>query len=1119
MKKILSFLFVCLLAFLFIGCGDKPVEDPNQGEDPNGGKTEPTYSLSISDADKTVSFEVGDEKKITVTFEGGTLEWTSSDSSVVSVDNGTLKALKAGSATITVSLKEKTEYSATITVTVTEKAPVVIEVTGLALTGTKAEVEEGEEFTVVATVTPTNATDKTVTWASSDPTVATVSNGKVTALKAGTAEISATAGSKTEKFTLTVKEKAPEVVDPEEVYLYYNETSLFVGETDKLDFGVDPEEASQEVEWSFDPEGIVSVDENGVLTALKGGLVTVKVSPKGHPEINDFYQLRVYDNIEGMTVSFVKSMQVSSTQKLNVNIDTTRPDGTTITTVSTIKFESDNPEVLTVDDRGIVTALAPGSAKITVVAEDSGKFTVECQIEVIVAVIKIGDKVYNNLNTALEEAQEGDTILLGEGSYSGDFEITKNNLTILGPNCGIDAATGARATEAEFTGTLKVATGVNNLVVDGIAFTGAGSFNCVGAGENIKVQYLYVHDTETKAWSEGRDNSTPSSICFNHMENDINLKDITISHCYFEKLHWAGLYIARLYNVKVEYCTFYDFDQDAIRGDGGYNNGKWEFYNNKFINDELKGTNGIYLQSVSGDQILQEIYIYYNEFKNIGDESKESQYMGAFSCRTYQEHGMRFYFMYNLVDSCLNGLHVRNNGESDLTKYTEDINFNIFKNIKGFYHRNFNATDTASTNPVECNFDYNLFLDAEGKVLTYEQVKDQIFEAKSCEGTFASVADYTLVLNLEYAAYNKYVSPDFAGKEAGTTVTYGELTLTIGTNAFATVKEAVEAAEDNDIIFVAAGTYEDAFTIAKSITLQGPNAGVRGYEFRLPEAVLAGKIEVNANNVTIDGFNITTETSFTAGATIEDFTFKNNLLTGYNGEGYINSYGGSAGDKQSMLKNVIVLGNYSPAANGPRWMRFNKVDGLILSENKGINAGNVWSWMRVDTYLMGKVIISENFFSGSNQDCFMIMGVGAMTLTIKDNYFKGMVATVVDTRGMVADVAGDVTEYIFNNVFDHAGYDWRCLRPRNANYGDYKLDVQANYNAFINGCYTEVDGVKTYANNPAGNDVIYNMDHNYFQEVAAEDVSVANFAGVASSCEGCYNLMAEVRAAYLASLE
>ena len=125
MKKVLLFLFVCLLAFLFVGCSETP-EDPNKGNEGGDKPEEKKYSLTINDADKTVSLEVGDTKNIVVTFEGGTLEWLSSDSSVVSIEGSTLKALKAGSATITVQLKENTEYKATIAVTVTEKAPVVV---------------------------------------------------------------------------------------------------------------------------------------------------------------------------------------------------------------------------------------------------------------------------------------------------------------------------------------------------------------------------------------------------------------------------------------------------------------------------------------------------------------------------------------------------------------------------------------------------------------------------------------------------------------------------------------------------------------------------------------------------------------------------------------------------------------------------------------------------------------------------------------------------------------------------------------------------------------------------------------------------------------------------------
>ena len=127
-----------------------------------------------------------------------TVTWTSSDETVAIVANGVVTALKAGKATITA---KSGEVSATCEITVNAK---VIPATGISLDKTTAEMIEGEILTLTATVTPEDATDKTVTWTSSDETVAIVKDGVVAALKAGKATITAKAGDVSATCEITV---------------------------------------------------------------------------------------------------------------------------------------------------------------------------------------------------------------------------------------------------------------------------------------------------------------------------------------------------------------------------------------------------------------------------------------------------------------------------------------------------------------------------------------------------------------------------------------------------------------------------------------------------------------------------------------------------------------------------------------------------------------------------------------------------------------------------------------------------------------------------------------------------------------------------------------------------
>lgn len=132
-----------------------------------------------------------------------TLSWASSKQSVATVSgSGLVTALAEGSSTITVSVGGKL---ATCQVTVEKK---VISVTSVTLDKTELTLKEGEEANLVATVKPDDATDKTVTWKSSDTSIVSVTNeGKVSAVKEGTATITASSGDKTASCKVTVKPK------------------------------------------------------------------------------------------------------------------------------------------------------------------------------------------------------------------------------------------------------------------------------------------------------------------------------------------------------------------------------------------------------------------------------------------------------------------------------------------------------------------------------------------------------------------------------------------------------------------------------------------------------------------------------------------------------------------------------------------------------------------------------------------------------------------------------------------------------------------------------------------------------------------------------------------------
>lgn len=168
----------------------------------------PVTGISVSKS--SVSILEGNSEKVTakVTPDNATnkiVTWTSSNPAVATVAGGKITGVSVGTATITV--KTSNGLTATVSVKVSEN-PNIIKPTGITISPATATVVEGKETTLTATVTPSNATNKDVTWTSSNTSVATVSMGKVNGVAEGTAVITATTSNgKTATATVTVTGK------------------------------------------------------------------------------------------------------------------------------------------------------------------------------------------------------------------------------------------------------------------------------------------------------------------------------------------------------------------------------------------------------------------------------------------------------------------------------------------------------------------------------------------------------------------------------------------------------------------------------------------------------------------------------------------------------------------------------------------------------------------------------------------------------------------------------------------------------------------------------------------------------------------------------------------------
>ena len=347
----------------------------------------PIMVEEISFNKTSVSLKAGETVTLTATVKPDdatdkTVTWSTSDASVATVNDGVVTAKKVGTATITAKAGDK---SATCEITV-----VATPVTSVTLNKTSASVKAGETVTLTATVKPDDATDKTVTWSTSDASVATVNDGVVTAKKVGTATITAKAGDKSATCEITVVSTPVTAVT-----LNKTSVSLKAGETVTLTATVKPDDATDKtVTWGSSDESVAKV-ENGIVTAIGKGLSTITAKAG---DTSATCMVTVSVPVENVTLN--KTELVLQKGQEEVLVALVSPDDATD---KTINWSSSNVSVVRVDQNGAVAAEGAGTAVITASA---GTKSATCTITVTIPVESI------SLNMTERTIKVNETVLL-----------------------------------------------------------------------------------------------------------------------------------------------------------------------------------------------------------------------------------------------------------------------------------------------------------------------------------------------------------------------------------------------------------------------------------------------------------------------------------------------------------------------------------------------------------------------------------------------------------------------------------------------------------------------------------------------------------------------------------
>ena len=335
MKRIISFLLVFVSLFLLIGCKEE----------------EKTPSIEITN--KISTLKVDEEKKLTIKVLNAKedVEWVSSDSTIVSVDNGTVKGVSKGEATITVTLKENKEIKDSVKITVEENGEEILE-PKLTLETKELELYVNETKEIKVKV---ENSDKKASFASKDESIATVdASGLVKGIAAGEAIIEVTLEGTELKAECKVTVKANEVT-------ISGATEVVAGSQIELKASLNGEETK--AEWNSEEVKVATVNQEGVVTGVSEGSVVITAKING--TVAKVTIIVKSNTTKPTSIEVTKEdgvIYATDTVKLNVTV---LPLGAS----SEVKYKISNDSIATIDNAGNVRFKKGGEVVVTVTSK------------------------------------------------------------------------------------------------------------------------------------------------------------------------------------------------------------------------------------------------------------------------------------------------------------------------------------------------------------------------------------------------------------------------------------------------------------------------------------------------------------------------------------------------------------------------------------------------------------------------------------------------------------------------------------------------------------------------------------------------------------------------------